>query len=101
MIKNVDALSKIKFSFSSSFLLLSLEKQVVDIFEIVLAPLNACRPNPCGMHALCELDNNNPVCYCPKGMTGNPFKQCSKYICSPRYSIQFEIAKKGRQYAKL
>lgn len=43
------------------------------------APQNPCEPNPCGMHALCELDNGNPVCFCPKGMTGNPFKQCSMF----------------------
>lgn len=43
------------------------------------APQNPCDPNPCGMHALCESDNGNPICYCPKGMTGNPFKSCSKF----------------------
>lgn len=30
--------------------------------------------------ALCELDRGNPICYCPKGLTGNPFKNCSKLI---------------------
>lgn len=44
----------------------------------ILVPQNPCDPNPCGMHALCEIDNGNPICYCPKGMTGNPFKSCSK-----------------------
>lgn len=30
----------------------------------------------CGTNALCEVDNHNPICYCPKGMTGDPFRFC-------------------------
>lgn len=41
-------------------------------------PKNVCDPNPCGIDAMCEVDRGNPVCFCPKGLTGNPFKQCSK-----------------------
>ncbi|CAH2073961.1 unnamed protein product, partial [Iphiclides podalirius] len=39
-------------------------------------PTNPCTPNPCGINALCESDNGNPICFCPKGLTGNPFKTC-------------------------
>lgn len=46
---------------------------------IYLGPLNPCDPNPCGINAHCEVDAGGPICFCPKGMTGNPFKNCSKY----------------------
>lgn len=26
------------------------------------------------------MDRGNPICYCPKGLTGNPFKNCSKLL---------------------
>jgi hypothetical protein len=45
-----------------------------------IGPSNPCDPNPCGTNAMCEIDNANPICFCPKGLTGNPFKNCSKYF---------------------
>lgn len=41
---------------------------------------NPCDPNPCGLNAACENDRGNPICFCPKGLTGNPFAQCSMYL---------------------
>lgn len=37
----------------------------------------------CGISALCEVVNHNPICSCPKEMTGNPFTRCTpkrKYL---------------------
>lgn len=42
------------------------------------APTNPCDPNPCGVYALCEIDQGSAVCFCPKGMTGNPFRNCGE-----------------------
>ena len=33
-------------------------------------------PGTCGINALCEVTNHNPICYCPKDMTGDPFIRC-------------------------
>lgn len=30
----------------------------------------------CGVNALCEVDNHNPICYCPTHLTGDPFSRC-------------------------
>lgn len=30
----------------------------------------------CGDGALCEVDNHNPICYCPTHLTGDPFIRC-------------------------
>lgn len=35
-------------------------------------------PGVCGVDALCEVVNHNPICYCPKELTGDPFLQCIK-----------------------
>ena len=43
---------------------------------IVRPPTNPCQPNPCGIDALCEVDNGNPICSCARGKTGNPFVRC-------------------------
>ena len=32
----------------------------------------------CGINALCEVDNHNPICYCPSDLTGDPFTRCFK-----------------------
>lgn len=40
---------------------------------------NKCQdpcPGICGINALCEVDNHNPICYCPSDMTGDPFRVC-------------------------
>lgn len=34
--------------------------------------------NVCGLNALCEVRNHNPLCSCPKGFVGDPFTQCLK-----------------------
>ena len=52
-------------------------------FYFPSVPTNPCDPNPCGVYALCEVDHGNAVCFCPKGMTGNPFKNCGKEIIGP------------------
>lgn len=49
-----------------------------DFKRFCIGPSNPCDPNPCGTNAMCEIDNGNPICFCPKGLTGNPFKNCSK-----------------------
>lgn len=48
-------------------------------------PKNPCEPNPCGVGALCD-PHGEPVCYCPYGTAGNPFRSCGvveKPLCSP------------------
>ncbi|KAF2352424.1 EGF-like domain, partial [Trinorchestia longiramus] len=32
----------------------------------------------CGTRAQCEVENHNPICKCPRGMTGDPFIRCDK-----------------------
>lgn len=34
-------------------------------------------PNTCGFAAVCNVNNHNPICSCPPGTTGDPFKHCS------------------------
>lgn len=38
----------------------------------------------CGVRAICEVFNHNPICTCPLAHSGDPFTQCtfiaSKYI---------------------
>lgn len=31
----------------------------------------------CGVGALCEVVNHNPICSCPKDFTGDPFTRCT------------------------
>lgn len=33
-------------------------------------------PGTCGINAYCEVINHNPVCSCPRTMTGDPFESC-------------------------
>lgn len=39
----------------------------------------------CGLRAICEVFNHNPICSCPTAHTGDPFVSCSfvasKFIC--------------------
>ena len=35
-------------------------------------------PGTCGISALCEVVNHNPICYCPSDLTGDPFVRCAK-----------------------
>lgn len=30
----------------------------------------------CGLGAQCQVSNHNPICSCPKGMVGDPFRIC-------------------------
>lgn len=32
----------------------------------------------CGTNAKCEVEKHNPICSCPRGMTGDPFQSCEK-----------------------
>lgn len=47
---------------------------------------NPCEPNPCGQGALCD-PQREPVCYCPFGAIGNPYRLCTEprvpMLCSP------------------
>lgn len=47
---------------------------------------NPCEPNPCGQGALCD-PQREPVCYCPFGSIGNPYRLCAEpqlpMLCSP------------------
>lgn len=33
-------------------------------------------PGVCGIDALCEVRDHNPICFCPKHLTGDPFVRC-------------------------
>lgn len=37
---------------------------------------NPC-PGSCAIQALCSVVNHTPLCMCPEGFTGDPFKICS------------------------
>lgn len=47
---------------------------------------NPCEPSPCGHGAICD-GLREPVCFCPEGTIGNPFKNCAApqitSLCSP------------------
>lgn len=45
-------------------------------------PRNPCEPNPCGFGATCDV-SRSPVCYCPDGTAGNPFRQCNQIPVVP------------------
>jgi hypothetical protein len=34
-------------------------------------------PGTCGLNAICQVVNHNPICSCPQGQTGDPFTRCS------------------------
>lgn len=50
-------------------------------------------PGTCGLNALCQVINHNPVCSCPPRQTGDPFTRClpiSEYsVTSPKTKIMF------------
>lgn len=33
-------------------------------------------PGTCGIGALCQIINHNPICSCPAQLTGDPFTRC-------------------------
>lgn len=40
---------------------------------------NKCQdpcPGTCGLSAICSVSNHIPICYCPEGTTGDPFRDC-------------------------
>lgn len=46
---------------------------------------NPCDPNPCGHGAVCDT-TRNPPCYCPGGLYGNPYTNCTApglQLCRP------------------
>lgn len=43
---------------------------------------NSCEPNPCGFGAQCD-PFREPVCFCPVGLIGNPFKSCGEPVITP------------------
>ena len=44
-------------------------------------------PGTCGINAYCEVHNHNPICSCPRTMTGDPFD-----LCEASKSISFFVA---------
>lgn len=40
---------------------------------------NPCEPNPCGQGAQCD-PHHEPVCFCPSGTIGNPYRSCSEPV---------------------
>ncbi|CAH1404987.1 unnamed protein product [Nezara viridula] len=48
---------------------------------------NKCRdpcPGICGLGARCNVVNHNPICSCPSGQTGDPFRQCFPIPATPK-----------------
>lgn len=41
----------------------------------------------CGSEAVCQTVNHAPVCYCPRGLSGDPFISCTPYYLPPDSSI--------------
>lgn len=37
--------------------------------------MNPCQ-GTCGVSALCQVVNHNPICSCPNGLSGDPFTRC-------------------------
>jgi hypothetical protein len=37
-------------------------------------------PGTCGVQAICQIRNHNPICSCPSGYTGDPFVRCQQQI---------------------
>lgn len=35
-------------------------------------------PGTCGVFAVCEVQNHNPICSCPSGTIGDPFSRCTQ-----------------------
>lgn len=62
--------------------------ECVENFECIntLACINRqCRDpcqDVCGVDALCEVKNHNPICYCPKDLTGDPYIRCRPFSSS-------------------
>lgn len=46
--------------------------------------VNPC-PGTCGVSAKCQVINHNPICSCPPGLTGDPFRLC--YECKFHYTL--------------
>lgn len=40
-------------------------------------------PGTCGFNARCEVINHSPICSCPAGQTGDPFRSCFEIIKQP------------------
>ncbi|ROT61485.1 hypothetical protein C7M84_020737 [Penaeus vannamei] len=40
-------------------------------------------PGTCGIDAICEVVNHNPLCSCPRSMTGDPFVRCEPIRAPP------------------
>ncbi|XP_047739044.1 uncharacterized protein LOC108675679 isoform X2 [Hyalella azteca] len=40
-------------------------------------------PGVCGIDALCEVRDHNPICFCPKHLTGDPFTRCVPFKDPP------------------
>ena len=40
-------------------------------------------PGTCGVGALCQVRDHNPICSCPPGTVGDPFSRCSPEVVTP------------------
>lgn len=40
-------------------------------------------PGTCGLSAICQVVNHNPICSCPVKMTGDPFTRCIPIVEQP------------------
>lgn len=51
--------------------------------------INPC-PGTCGINALCQVVNHNPICSCPERFTGDPFIRC-QIILSMLHKTSIDI----------
>lgn len=47
-------------------------------------------PGVCGENAECRVINHNPICSCPRGMTGDPFLRCQPFPARPKEPVVSE-----------
>ena len=43
---------------------------------------NPCLNTVCGSNALCKVEYHTPICYCPRGLQGNPQVSCIEVKCT-------------------
>ncbi|ETN62757.1 dumpy [Anopheles darlingi] len=75
---------------------------VVSIMLLLVVALQSadgqCPDNPCGKDAMCRLNTAAiPVCSCPFGYLGDPFKECIRPECiSDGDCTEFQGCRKGK-----
>lgn len=48
-------------------------------------------PGTCGINALCQVVNHNPICSCPSSFTGDPFIRCLKIESKYCNNVEFIV----------